>query len=243
MNIINYDSSHFGGLAVTRINELVSDTFPSEAAQSGTLFFLEKVSRQRILEECNQVLTVNTTEQNAWDLLKKINTDLQKSNRVSETFIPELQNMGRAIQSEDGYWNPVFYTIIMLTLTYLYFDLERSNYEGRDKNIDRLSRRQTLGEMLYTLEGISQTQKNRLRKAANSSIQKGRIAIVDEFVMAYKYYYVDLDAKKYTNYNNESSRDKAVSDYLEKLCVLYDTCSLADSIKMILYYKKDYKVI
>ncbi len=61
MNITNYDSSYFGGLIVKRMNELVSDSFPSEASQSGTLFFLGKVFRQKILEGCNQVLAVNTT--------------------------------------------------------------------------------------------------------------------------------------------------------------------------------------
>lgn len=240
MNVYNYDNTKLRTLLLPRVKELSQDEYPSESPDSSTFYFTDKSFD--VMDECNDVCALSKEEDNAKKLLRNIYENLNE-NYPPEYYIPKLQDIAASLRNDKGYWRPVFYCIIMIDLAYIFFDLTRGESEDRDQNIDELSRKQTFKEMLIVLSALIKVQKDRFKEVMSNTIKKGRIAVVDEYAMGYKYYYTDMKGKKHTNYNSASSRDKDVEKYLNKLKASYNhDNSLMLVLNRIISYKDNYSV-
>ncbi len=238
MNIITYDAQPFGTLAANAAKELAELSAPPSAS-SRTSSFISNIFSNKVLEKCKEAAVLTDRENDAWELWE----NMASAGPELKGFIFPLQIVASRLKEDEGYWRPIFYTLVMLTLSYVYHDLQNGGIEGRDGRIDRLSKRQVLGELFVNLEEMSKTQKVRLRRTLEAILKKGSTAVAEETIFILKYYFVDLNGQQHTNYNSATERDKAISAYIDKLCMYYDTYSLARAIQSILSINNNYRVL
>lgn len=128
-----------------------------------------------------------------------------------------LQQAASDISSTECIWAPVLYPILAEMLYCCYMNMMDRYSESRDKNLDIYSAKQVIVSMPSVLREITALHHTLMLSSMRKEIKKGYMDVVGEFVFARKYYYIDLNGKKHTNFNSEAKRDKAVEDYINKL--------------------------
>jgi hypothetical protein len=98
-----------------------------------------------------------------------------------------------------------------------YMDMIGMFGDSRDCNLDMYSAKQVRATLPIILQEILVKEKTIIASAIRKEIKTGYIDVAEVFIFIRKYYYVDLNGKKYSNYNSEAQRDKAVNDYINKL--------------------------
>lgn len=134
-----------------------------------------------------------------------------------EDTMHKLRQAGTDITSSECIWAPLLYPILAEMLYCCYMNMMERYSESRDKNLDIYSAKQVIVSMPSVLREITGRHHTLMLTAIGKEIKKGHIDVAEEFVFARKYYYIDLNGKKHTNYNSEASRDKAVEDYINRL--------------------------
>lgn len=219
IDIRNFDASFLSSLVLT-ITKNINDP---ESCKKSLAEYVNLVKEYNVFTLCDSSLALSPTERE----LEQCVNDIKDSTVDYTSLLNRLRYLQTRLLSEDGYWIEVFSPIISVIIYYLYRNWAIVNHE-RDVNLDNLSSRQVLKMIGTQLEDLLKGEQLRFSKAIKPKIKIGRMSVVEEFAFTYKYYYVDLDGKRHTQYNSAKERDDAVDKYLEN-CHRY-SCSSSNSL-------------
>ncbi|HJH64108.1 MAG TPA: hypothetical protein OIM59_05625 [Bacteroides mediterraneensis] len=218
-DIRNFDASFLLPLVLTEIKDINQPTSQIYSLDQ----YVDLVRKYNVFTLCDSSLALSTTERE----LEKCVYNIKASTIDYTSLLNNLRNLQTRLLNENGYWIEVFFPITSMIIYYLYRNWSTKDSE-RDKNLDVLSSRQVLKMIGAELEVLLKGEQARFCKAMRPKIKTGRIAIPEEFIFAYKYYYIDLDGKRHSQYNSEKERDSAVDKYLAK-CYL-NSCDSSNSL-------------
>lgn len=205
-DIRNFDASFLSPLVLT----IIKNINEPENCKNSLDDYVSLVRKYNVFTLCDSILALSPTENELEQCVNSIND----STTDYMSLLNSLRELQARMLSEDGYWIEVFYPITSVIIYYLYRNRATVNPEC-DTNLDNLSSRQVLKTIGTQLEELLKGEQLRFCKALRPKIKTGCISVVEECVFAYKYYYVDLNGKRHSQFNSAEKRDVAVGKYLE----------------------------
>ena len=219
IDIRNFDASFLSPL-VLNITQNIKE--PDNCKYS-LVEYVNLVRMYNVFTLCNSILPLSPTEKE----LEQCVNGIKDSTTDYMSLLKNLRDLQARMLSEDGYWIEVFFPITSVIIYYLYRNQATVN-PGCDTNLDNLSSRQVLKTIDTQLEELLNGEQLRFCKVMRPKIKVGRIYVVEEFVFTYKYYYIDLNGKRHSQYNSADKRDAAVDEYLKRC--YKETCDFPNGL-------------
>lgn len=181
------------------------------------------VSDSGIFGKCNGCHELFTQEKALRDYIGEIAHGEVKMTRMEyESCVKRMQKSSMEALKSNCVWLPITYPIFSLMLYYSFSDLKDYYSDERDPNVDDFSARQVIKALKYTLQEIRDAHGSVVQSLIRNEIKTGYETVVDEYVCMKKYYYIDLDGRRYSKYNSAADRDKAVDKYVADTYAAYE---------------------